>query len=133
LLAKKKSQQKNGMLAKIWGQGSISEKVILKTKHKHKVGKYIRENLSDVFFMFRKLCVCNYYGKIKEDLDILYNDHEYDFYDDSDRKSIIKIISEVLKSYTDLEIVDELYGTSSDSERDYAAIMKISTNKIINL
>ena len=114
--------------------GKICEKVILKTKHKHKVGKYIRENLSDVFFIFTKFCVCNSHGKIKEDLNFLYNKNsEYDFYNDDHREAIIEEISNVLESYTNEEIVDELWGTSSDSERDYATISKISVNDIIAL
>ena len=116
--------------------GNICEKVILKTKHKHKVGKYIRENLSDVFFMFTKFCVCDAYssGKIREDLDFLYgNDPEYDIYNEDEQEAIIEKISEVLESYTDEEIVNELYGTSSDSERDYAIITKFSVKDIIAL
>ncbi|XWV25388.1 putative ORFan [Tupanvirus deep ocean] len=114
--------------------GNICDKVILKTKHKSKVGKYIRENLADVFFMFIKLCVCNNYGSIREDLDFLYgNDPELDIYNEDDREAIIEKISEVLDSYTNEEIVDELYGSSSDSEKDYAAITKFSVNEIITL
>ena len=115
------------------GRGNINEKIILQTKHKYKVGKYIRENLDDVFFMFRKLCVCwNHYGKIKEDLKYIYDDDTYNFYDD-DNEAILDEISTVLENYTDEEIVDELYGSSSDSDRDYASIIKISSNDIIKL
>ena len=61
------------------------------------MGKYIRENLSDVFFMFQKLCVCwNDYGKIKEDLKYIYEDSDtYDFYDDKDKETIIEEITNI--------------------------------------
>lgn len=114
-------------------EGNIHEKIILQTKHKHKVGKYIRENLLDVFFIFQKFCVCQYYGKIWQDLKYIHDDDEYNFYNNDDKEKIIEEISNVLENYTYEEIVDELYGSSSDSERDYACITKISSKDIIKL
>lgn len=114
--------------------GNIDDKVIVQTKHKHLVGKFIRENLSEVFFMFQKLGVCDNHGQIKDDLMFLYNhDNELDFYSDDDKDEIIERIHEVLKTYSNKKIVDELYGTSSDTEKDYCRITKISTKDIIEL
>jgi len=67
-------------------------------------------------------------------LDFLYDDDpELDIYNEDDQEAIIEKIYEVLESYTDEEIVDELHDTSSDSERDYAAISKFPVNEIIAL
>jgi len=115
-------------------RGNIHESVILKSKHKSKIGGYIRDNLEQFFFMFRKLGVCNDYGKIKKDLINLYDQHnKFDFYNEKHENKIIKEIRKVLENYTDEQIVDELYGSSSDTERDYAVITKINTNEIVSL
>lgn len=107
------------------GCDRIEKSVILQSKSKSKVGKYIREHIIDFIFMFRKVSECDYHGKIGDDL----NDNNLDLDDEDDVETIIKI-GEILENYTNDKIVDELYGTSSDIDKNYALINKISTNII---
>ncbi|XWV26681.1 putative orfan [Tupanvirus soda lake] len=86
------------------------------------------------FYVYQITCYtkCNYYGSIREDLDFIYgNNPELDIYNEDDREAIIEKISEVLDSYTNEEIVNELYGSSSDNENDYAAITKFMLMKLL--
>jgi hypothetical protein len=115
-------------------KGEINESVTLETKHQHKVGKYIREHISEFMFIFQKFAVCDDFGTIREDLEDLYHDDNIDVYDEDDEDEIVAAIETVLEDYTNEQIVDELWGTSSDSEHsDYARITKIAKNDIIKL
>lgn len=83
--------------------------------------------------MFQKLGVCSDYGEIAEDFLSMIKETELDYYDEDDDEEIIAQIEEILTNYTDEQIVDKLWGVSSDSEHDYAQITTISTASIIKL
>lgn len=114
--------------------GNIMQSVCVQTDTKSEVGKYIRNNISSVLFIFQKFTVCEKWpsGKICRDfLDLHDSDENFDVYKDCDKTH--KKIAKILEKYTDTQIVDELWGASGDSEHDYATITKINPNSVIVL
>lgn len=115
--------------------GEIFQSITLKTKYKSKVGKYIRDNINDFYFMFSMFPVCSKHdsGEIVNKFNEMLDQTGYNVHDDNDTENIITEIQEIFNNYSYAGIVDNLWGASNDSEKDYANITKISPKAFIRL
>ena len=112
--------------------GAIERLEVLKSKHKSKVGKYIRNNIDQFLFMFYKVWTCTVQGKIGEDLSKYIEKNNFQYSDTKNKKCFENIVSEILENYSDEDIVDELNGEDRN-DGSYANIICISAKNIIQL
>jgi hypothetical protein len=112
-------------------EGQIDKSVVLRTKYKSKVGNYIRINIEHFLFVFYKVWLCTFKGKIGKDISkyIKKNDDGKDEYSDNEYATIV---NKILEKYSDEEIVDELTGEDRN-DGSYANIHSIPIEDIIQL
>lgn len=125
-------------MSKIWiihtgAFGTINESIMVSTKSKKAVGQYIRNNLVDFMFAFRMFGVCDDRGSLGDLVVKIEKDNDLDIHDDDDIPDFVEKLNDELGNYSDTKIVDELYGSSSDSERDYVGIQQISMADVIEI
>ena len=107
--------------------------ISFKTKHKSKVGKYIRNNISEFVSIFTIIKCFDCYAsdsicRLQEKLESLVPDMA-----DENDESIIEQIKEILEEFSDEEIVDEINECVDASNERSIKIMKIPVNKMITL
>ena len=121
--------------------GSLNFSPIMANSKKD-VGKYIRNNIEKVMFMFETLYYCNdNYGKIREKLNDWYDDPSDDedgyflemIKNDYESVDFIESIKTIFNGMTDSEIVDEFWGYNKDRESCFVTIQKTSAANIVNL
>ena len=101
-----------------------------KTKHKSKVGKYIRKNISQFVNVFSWIKSFGLYGsnvaKIQEKLE--------DFTDmDEDDENVIEQLREMLEEFSDEEIVDEINLCADQGKERSITIIKVPAKETIIL
>jgi hypothetical protein len=113
--------------------GEAHQLISLRTKYKSKVGRYIRNNINDFYFMFSFFRSCPKYQC--GDIAIKFNEMmtKTKLIIDDDRDAIIIKIEEILGNYTNSAIVDHLWAYCDDSEAEYANIEQLPVKSIIRL
>ena len=92
------------------------------------VGKYIKNNIDKFEEIFSSLYNCMG-GKVRDDLEEIYDEHGYDV----DTPEGMAKISKVINRYNDEKLVDELWGVNKDTESTYVTINKIPQEDIIDI
>jgi hypothetical protein len=115
------------------GGGQFNTKFCVATKHKHKVGNYIKNNVEKLIRIFQKFYFCDRGGEMVKIINKIIKENSINVYTDEGKILFIDAIEDSLNELSGEEIVDQFCGHGGDTEADFVSIIHIKQTNIINL